>query len=216
LTKQAVNMTPASDETKRWLSEELWPEIHAMMHGDGYFRLWLKAQELAGTPYGPIAQTIINGYATSQLAAIRRMCDGTKGVISLRKLLERVRREYPQQKVAVDHLLKRLETECEEVCRLASSHVAHNANPVSRNWQEWQLTSGKIEAAQRAICEVAIIVERDLLVITQRAHLVPVPQFDFVAELRGVVPADKIAELQAFWHAHNASVNRWTQVGRVA
>jgi hypothetical protein len=33
------------DQMKLWLDQEIWPEIHAMMHNDGYFRLWLKAQE---------------------------------------------------------------------------------------------------------------------------------------------------------------------------
>jgi hypothetical protein len=43
-----------------------------MMHGDAYFRLWLKVNEIAATPYGPIGQTIVNGYVTYQLVAIRR------------------------------------------------------------------------------------------------------------------------------------------------
>jgi hypothetical protein len=207
--------TSAPDQMKHWLDHELWPEIHAMMQNDAYFRLWLKAQELAGKPFGPIAQMVVNGYATSQLSVIRRMCDRTKGVISLRKLLELIRKQHPRKRAAVDHLLNRLGTECEELCGLASSHVAHNANPSSRTWQAWQLTSSKIEAAQKAICEVAIIVERDLLAIAQRAYLVPVPQFDFVAELRDVVPAQKIGELHDFWHAHNASINRWTQTAPI-
>ena len=55
-----------ADQKQLWLTDHIWPEIHAMMHNDAYFRLWLKAQELAGRPYGPIAQTMINGYATYQ------------------------------------------------------------------------------------------------------------------------------------------------------
>lgn len=46
------------DNKKLWLAEEIWPEIHAMMHNDGYFRLWLKAQEAAAAPYGPISQMV--------------------------------------------------------------------------------------------------------------------------------------------------------------
>jgi hypothetical protein len=35
----------------------------------------MKTNEVAVTPYGPIGQTIVAGYITYQLAAIRRQCD---------------------------------------------------------------------------------------------------------------------------------------------
>jgi hypothetical protein len=43
-----------ADQKEIWLNDHIWPEIHAMMHNDAYFRLWLQAQELAERPYGPI------------------------------------------------------------------------------------------------------------------------------------------------------------------
>jgi hypothetical protein len=87
-----------ADQKEIWLNDHIWPEIHAMMHNDAYFRLWLQAQELAERPYGPIAQTIINGYATYQLAGIRRMCDRSASGISLPKLLYLIRKEQPHSK----------------------------------------------------------------------------------------------------------------------
>ena len=204
------------DKMKLWLAEEIWPEIHALMHNDGYFRLWLKAQEAAGAPYGPIGQMVINGYATYQLTAVRRLCDNRKDVISLPKLLNLIRNQYPHRKVSVAALNARLETECEEVTKLATQYVAHNGIPGARNARSWALTDAKIVAAQRAICEVAVIIERDLLAITQRTHLIPVPQFDQLAEIRMIVPLQKIEELRAFWHSHNAAINGWTQVAPLA
>lgn len=68
------NLQVHADQKQLWL-HEIWRDIHAMMHSDGYFKLWLNAQEIAPIPYGPIAQTIINGYTTFQLAAVRRICD---------------------------------------------------------------------------------------------------------------------------------------------
>jgi hypothetical protein len=69
-------------------------------------------------------------------------------------------------------------------------------------------------ATQKTICEVSIIIERDLLLITQRAYLVPVWQGDYLAEVRSFVPADQLDSLREFWHAHNAAINKWVQVPR--
>ena len=186
-----------------------------MMHNDGYFRLWLKAQESAGTPYGPIGQMVINGYATYQVAAVRRLCDRSKNVISLPKLLNLIKNEQPYRKAIAASLGSRLETECNEVSRMASQYVAHNGNPSAPDWRQWNLSSDKITMAQQAICEVAVIIERDLLAITQRTHLIPVPQFDYLAEIKALVPNDKLNGLRDFWHAHNDSINAWVGVPAV-
>jgi hypothetical protein len=200
------------DQMKLWLDQEIWPEIHAMMHNDGYFRLWLKAQESAGTPYGPIAQMVINGYATYQVAAVRRLCDRSNDGISLPKLLKLVRNELPYRKASIASLDSRLQKECAELYTLATQYIAHNGNPARPDWHQWTLTSDKITAAQKAICEVAVIIERDLLAITQRTHLIPVPQFDYLAEVKALVPSDKLKGLRDFWHAHNDSINAWVRV----
>jgi hypothetical protein len=210
-TRTQSTASPA-DQKKLWLDQEIWPEIHAMMHNDGYFRLWLKAHDAAGTPYGPIAQMVINGYATYQVAAVRRLCDRSKNVISLPKLLNLIRNEQPCRRAVVASLTSRIEKECEELYTLATQYIAHNGNPAAPDWRQWNLTSAKITVAQKAICEVAIIIERDLLALTQRTHLIPVPQFDYLAEVKALVPNDKQNSLRDFWHAHNDSINTWVHV----
>jgi hypothetical protein len=62
------------DRKAVWLNR-IWQEIHTLLGSDTYFRLWLKAQETAQIPYGPIGQTIISNYASYQLAAIRRLAE---------------------------------------------------------------------------------------------------------------------------------------------
>jgi hypothetical protein len=203
----------AAEKEQLWLTDHIWPEIHAMMHNDAYFRLWLPAQELARKPYGPIAQTMINGYATYQLAAIRRMCDGRADSISLLKLLNLISKEQPQQKIIVTALSDRLKTECEELSGLASQYVAHHGNPARRDGRDWSSSSSdQMRKAQNAICTTAIVIERDLLRITQRTNIIPVPQFDSLAEVRELVPEDKLALLREFWDEHNKEVNGWANV----
>lgn len=205
-----------ADKARLWLDKEIWPEIQAMLSSDAYFRLLLKAHEFAQTPYGPIAQMIVNGYATYQIAAVRRLCDKSKGVVSLPKLLEMIEKNRPDMKRSVSALRSRLERECAELYALATQYIAHNGNPNSPNGREWNLTSDKIVAAQKAICEVTIIIERDLLAVTYRPILLPVFQSDYLAEVKAFVPADKLDELRNFWHAHNDGINAWTQVPRLA
>jgi len=197
-----------------WFKKEIWPEIEAMMHHDAYFRIWLKAMECAEAPHGPIAQTIINGYVTYQLAAIRRICDRRRqdDVISLPKLLQMIGNEKPQAKARADSLILRLGRDCDELYQIATQYVAHNGDPRKPNWPAWAVTSDKITLAQKAICEVAIQIERDLLAIAHRVAIVPVPQFDNLAEVKAVVPAGRLNELRDFWYAYNTRINEWTQV----
>jgi hypothetical protein len=51
--------------------------------------------------------------------------------------------------------------------------------------------------------------------ITQRTHLIPVPQFDYLAEIKALVPSDKLNGLHDFWHTHNDSINAWVHVPAV-
>jgi hypothetical protein len=69
----------------------------------------------------------------------------------------------------------------------------------------------KIKAAQNAICEVAIIIERDLLAITHRVRLIPVPQFDNLFELATpmLLPAGRLDTLREFWREHTRQVDEW-------
>jgi hypothetical protein len=38
----------------KWLNNQIWPQIHAMMLNDAYFKLMGRARELTGEFNGPI------------------------------------------------------------------------------------------------------------------------------------------------------------------
>ena len=207
----------AQDRKHVWLTK-IWQEIHTLLGCDAYFRLWLKAQEAAQIPYGPIGQTVINNYASYQLAAIRRLCDRRRqdDVISLPKLLELIKREQPYRAAVIDSLLNRLKTESDHLYALATQYVAHNADPATtKNWKTWSLTSAQLTSTHKAICEIAIIIERDLLLITQRTHLIAVYQGDVLAEIRPYAPQGQLPALRKFWDEHHDSVNRWLRIPRL-
>jgi hypothetical protein len=93
--------------------------------------------------------------------------------------------------------------------------VAHNADPTTtKNWKTWNLTSAQIASTHKAISEAAIIIERDLLLVTQRTHLIAVYQGDVLVEIRPFVPQGQLLALRQFWDEHSESVNSWLQVPR--
>jgi hypothetical protein len=206
-----------TDQTYHWLEEEIWPEIQAMMHNDAYFKLWFKAHELAEIlpPFGPIAQMVLDGYSTCQLSAIRRMCDRNSIGISLRRLLDLIRKEEPQWGKVVGSLSSRLDGECRELSSLATQYVAHNGNPAKRDWKEWRLTTNEIIKAQNVICTTAIVIERDILKITQRPHIISVPNFSEFEEVKRLIPQEKLVMLREFWDDHIRQINHWLEVPRL-
>ena len=56
-----------------------------MLVHDAYFKLTGYARQLTGTFNGAVAGLIYAGYLTSQMVAIRRLCDKRRDVISLRR-----------------------------------------------------------------------------------------------------------------------------------
>jgi hypothetical protein len=202
------------DRKKEWL-DKIWLEIHTLLASDAYSRLWLKAQEAAGIPYGPIARTIISQYVSYQLAAIRRICDRRKqdDVISLPKLLDMIKGDKPDAENGIDSLMARLKEATDPLYALATQYVSHNADPLTtKNWKAWSLTSAQLTATHKAMCKVALAIERDLLQLTFRTHLIPVYQGDVLDEVRRYVPEDHLDELRQFWHEHNDSVNGWARL----
>src|SRR5262249_50165382 len=107
------------------------------------------------------------------------------------------------------NLSQKLDT-CQSVSDLVDNYIAHTGNPLRRpNMPAWRLDEQQLADAQKAICEVAMILARDLL---QRDYVevMPVVQSgDLMEEFRLWVPAEDIPKLWEFWHAHRAVVNRW-------
>jgi hypothetical protein len=204
------------DKAKRWLKDEIWPDVHEMIRQDAYFRLWFKAHEMAKANVGPIAQTFMNCFVTAQVSAIRRLCDTRTDVISLPRVLHIIAREMPQAKSQTAKLVSRLEDESRHVASLVNSHVAHKGNPASPRWRDWELNSDHLHTTQKAICEVATHADRDLLNGPARMALVPVYQGDFMAELRALLPHEQHQELRDFYHEHCQKVDRWPNVAQLA
>jgi hypothetical protein len=188
-----------------WLNEQIWPQIQTMMLNDAYFRLMGRAREITGQFNGPIASLIEMGYLTSQTVAIRRLCDQKKDVISLRRLLIEAADYGPLIGQLATHL-----DDCDHVVDLVNNHVAHTANPHRRpNATQWNLQVEQLIKAQRAICEVAVRFDRDVMQQRNYVKIIPVPQIDIMQEFRPWVPEDGIQKLWEFWHTHNEVVNAW-------
>ncbi len=202
--------TPVSaDFLSEWLDRHIWPQVQTMMLNDAYFKLMGRARELTGEFNGPIAGLIGVGYVTSQTLAIRRLCDGGRDVISLRRVLHEAKAKSLAPAAQIDQLLGRLDS-CDHVCGLVNNYIAHTANPLRRpNSKEWNLQTGHLIEAQKAICQVAITLDRDLLHRKNFVQIIPVPQFDIMQEFRRWVSDTDVKELWKFWHAHNDTVNIW-------
>ena len=115
----------------------MWPEIEAMMFNDANFRLVLEARRLTKKFNGPTAKLLQDGYLTSQMVTIRRLCDKRSDVYSLSGALMESEKERPNLKPEIDQLLESLNG-CVHVCEQVNKHVAHTANPAkSRNFVEW-------------------------------------------------------------------------------
>jgi hypothetical protein len=191
-----------------WLDQHIWPQIQTMMLNDAYFKLMGRARELTGEFNGPIGWLVEIGYVTSQTLAIRRLCDSRKDVISIRRLLVEAQKTFASND-QIEKLSQKLDS-CAHICELVNNYVAHTANPLRRqNVSDWNLQVGHLADAQKAICEVAVIFDRDLLRRKNYVALIPVPQSNIMQEFRNWMPQAMIEKLWEFWHAHNETVNAW-------
>jgi hypothetical protein len=119
-----------------WLDKEIWPQIRSMMLHDAYFKLFNRAREITGQFNGEVASLIEMGYVTSQTVAIRRLCDGRRDVISLRRLLIEAANSNRQ---LIQPLLGQLD-HCDHIVDLVNNYIAHTANPDGgRAVAQWNL-----------------------------------------------------------------------------
>lgn len=192
------------------LEKHIWPQIQTMMLNDAYFKLMGYARELTGEFNGPISGLIEAGYITFQTVTIRRLCDGRRDVISLKRLLVEAKANDLVSNDQLHDLSQRLDS-CDCICELVNNYVAHTANPDrKKNVPDWNLQVGHLIEAQKTICEVAVIFDRDLLQRKNYVKLIPVPQSgNIMQDFRSWVPEGCIEKLWEFWHAHNKMVNAW-------
>lgn len=189
-----------------WLDKEIWPQVGTMMLHDAYFKLFGRAREITGQFNGGIASLIEIGYIMSQTVAIRRLCDGRRDVISLRRLLIEAASSDRQ---LIQPLLGQLD-QCDHIVDLVNNYVAHTANANGgRVVARWNLQVGHLTEAQKAICEVALKFDRDVLRRKNRVKIIPVVQGNIMEDFKSWVPHDDIQKLFEFWHTHNDTVNAW-------
>jgi hypothetical protein len=112
-----------ADFLPKWLDHHIWPQVQTMMLNDAYFKLMGRVRELTGEFNGPIAGLIEVGYITSQTMAIRRLCDGGRDVISLRRSLVEAKAKNLAPAAQIDQLSDRLDS-CDHVCGLVNNYIS--------------------------------------------------------------------------------------------
>jgi hypothetical protein len=192
-----------------WLDQHVLPDLQRMLEQDAYFKLMGYARQLTGTFNGALAGLIYAGYLTSQMVAIRRLCDNRRDVISLRRVLEESKKTNTAVAAKALDLGQKLDA-CRSVSDLVDNYIAHTGNPQRRpNMPAWSLTEQQLTEAQKSLCQVAMLLARDLL---QRDYVevMPVVQSgDIMEDFRLWVPAEDIQKLWEFWHDRRATVNSW-------
>jgi hypothetical protein len=206
-------MTRTTDYQHRsdWLDHHLWPQINTMMVHDAVFKLLGYVRKLTGGFNGPIGWLMDVEYLVYQMTAIRRQCDPRRNVISLRRLLNEAKLTgFAPKHQIIDELSQKLDR-CRRVCDLVNNYIAHTADPLRRpDLRQWDLQVVHLTEAQKAVCGVAVILDRDLLQRKTPGAILPILQReDIVQEFRSWVPEDDIQRLFEFWHAHRRTVNAW-------
>jgi len=191
-----------------WLDQQIWPQIDTMMLHDAYFKLFGHAREITGQFNGQVASLMESGYITFQTVAIRRLCDNRRDVISLKRLVTEAEADHSHDG-RIKKLLQQLD-DCDHVVSLVNNYVGHTANPeIRRDVAQWNLQVGHLTDAQKAVCEVALKFDRDLLRRQNRVRIIPVDQRNIMQDFTSWVPDDGIKKLFEFWHAHTDAVNAW-------
>jgi hypothetical protein len=192
-----------------WLDQHVLPEIRNMLVQDACFKLMGYARQLTGKFNGSIAGLIYTGYITSQTLAIRRLCDNKRDVISLRRVLDESKKANAVVAAKGGYLSRKLDS-CQGISDLVNNYIAHTGNPQRRpNIPAWRLQEQQLTEAQKAICEVAMILARDLL---QRDYVevMPVAQSgDIMEDFRLWMSDPDIQKLWDFWHDRRTIVNSW-------
>ena len=127
--------------------------------------------------------------------------------ISLRRALMEIKGKSPGLTSQIDQLMQSLDS-CDHVCAQVNDHVAHTSNPARRpNAVAWNVQMLHLTEAQKAICKVAVTLDRYLLRRHVPINIIPVQQYDIMEDFKLWVPDATIQELYKFWHAHNREVN---------
>ena len=193
-----------------WMDKQIWPQIYAMIVNDAYFRVFEQAREITGKFNGHIAQLVHDGYLTSQMVDIRRLCDKRDDVVSLWRALIQAKTDVPHAIELIEATLQNLDLCSHHVRTQVNQHIAHTADPDrTRNPAGWSMQMKHLTEAHEAICKAAITLDRDILRRKTLISIVPVYQGDIMEDFRHWVPDADIKRLCKLWHAHVKKVDDW-------
>jgi hypothetical protein len=137
-----------------WMDKQIWPQIHAMIVNDTYFRVFEQAREITGKFNGHIAQLVHDGYLTSQMVDIRRLCDKGDDVVSLWRALIQAKTDVPHAIELIEATLQNLNLCSHHVRTQVNQHIAHNADPdLTRKPVGWSMQMKHLTEAHEAICK---------------------------------------------------------------
>ncbi len=188
----------------RQLDEHIWPQIRTMLFHDCLFTLWARARELASLPSsGPVAWFVMVGHFAFQAMVIRGLRD------TLRQLLAEVASQHPVSRSQCDVLGAKLAA-CDRVCDMATNLVAHTPDPQQRQGPEaGEVRRAELTVAHRAICEVAVRLDRDILRRKNPVEIMPVPQYSLEDAFRPWLPAPVLPRLWGLYEECRRQVNAY-------
>jgi hypothetical protein len=130
-------------------------------------------------------------------------------VISLRRVLEESKKTNTVVAAKAAYLSQKLDS-CQSISDLVDNYIAHTGNPQRRpNMPAWSLQEQQLTEAQKAVCEVAMILARDLLRRDYVEVMQVVQSGDIMEDFRLWMSDADIKKLWDFWHARRATVNSW-------
>jgi hypothetical protein len=120
-----------------------------------------------------------------------------------------IKKTNPPVTAKTGSLSQKLDT-CQSISEFVDNYIAHTGNPRRRpNMPTWSLTEEQLTQAQKALCEVAMILARDLLQRDYVEVMRVVQSGDIMEDFRLWLSAADIQKLWDFWHDRRATVNSW-------
>jgi hypothetical protein len=103
-------------------------------------------------------------------------------------------------------LLVRLDA-CTKLCDRASDHIAHSGNPARRpRFADWHLTEKDLTNAQKAICQVTMMLDRCRSKPRKYSKIFPSVGLNMQ---RFNLPPAETQKLWDFWRVNADTVNSW-------
>jgi hypothetical protein len=190
-----------STATEHWLDDHIFPQLGSLLLNDAYFKLVRYVSQLTQRYIEPLGHLVVIGYVTYQMMGIRRLCDDRRDAISLRRLL--IDTSIPKQQ----ELLQKLDV-CKAICDTTDHHIAHTGNPARRpKITDWNVTDDDLTNAHKALCQVAIALERSRA--KPKGYVRIIPEATTLNMLEFNLSASDTKKLWDFWRAHNNTVNAW-------